>query len=174
MVAAHHPMNSTVARSLTFAALLSAPLAGICQIMHTQAGAGNGGTAHLTLLTGPTLTSPAGQRTLTPNGWVTPVRADVVAGETKTFTAAEVAAIEKEMRETQAQLEAATEKLNRLQNERAALLAKSKAAADRPIGGAATKPDDWLHFDFRAPPAPPSSLPRPSTKPTGEIKFSRP
>jgi hypothetical protein len=167
-------MNSTVARSLIFAALLAAPLAGFGQVMHTQAGAGNGGTTHLTLLTGPTLTSPAGQRTLTPNGWMTPVRADVVAGETKTFTAAEVAAIEKEMRETQSQLEAVTQKLKRLQEERDVLLAKSKAAAERPIGGTATKPDDWLHFDFRAPPAPPSSLPTPSTKPTGEIKFGRP
>lgn len=59
-------MNSLVARFSLRVALLAAPLCALAQLHPAPVNR----TENLTLLTGPTLTSPAGKRTLTPNGWI--------------------------------------------------------------------------------------------------------
>lgn len=133
-------MNSSFVRTMVFAALLGAPLAGFGQIMHTQAGGPR--TESLTLLTGPSLTS-------TPSG--TSVGAVGLAQK-------DLERIDDEIRAANERLEEAAQKLKRLQSERALALARKNALeakrAQAPIGGLGQKGGiDWLNYNFRAPPA---------------------
>jgi hypothetical protein len=131
-------MNASVPKVLVGAALLAVPI-----FARAQAAGGVfptiDRTGNMTLLTGPTFTSPAGKRTLTPQGWVLGTPAGNAVG--RVFNTVEVVSIngrragdtamspeernaEQELRAAQEKLDQARAKLARLRAERESLTPK--------------------------------------------------
>jgi hypothetical protein len=189
-------MLSSVAKFVTRAALLALPL---CASAQLHPGVPDR-TGNLTLLPGPTITSPAGKHTLTPGGWIissgtlqgggTISSGAPGSGAQPTFTFVQGAVppaervAELELRAAQDKLEQAQQKLAKLQAERAAAQARRlelgeqrRKAIGEPslqFGPGQLRLSDPLRFDAKLSPAPtPTKLEGPWQRTEGELKFKR-
>jgi hypothetical protein len=169
-------MNAFVAKLVSIATVFLAPAALVAaDTFHTaQFTTTNGYTPNLTLLTGPHFLSPAPHGTVSlsssGSGTLTFTSSSGLRATTPTFYSVSAEKIsaptDAELRDAEQQLQAAQERLAKLQAERAAVLARQSATPHLSLkpSGSIQLSADPTHFDATLPDLPTSLVRKPFVK----------